>query len=555
MNQDTDPRGETLDYRESSDRRPDIADLLVCVDGPERKELLRELIQLELWWRRHEVPAPSEEEYCRRFADNRLLVTEAFEQFRKRFSAGDNNSRSTGSEATLVDAQSFAPVERPTLPPDSNCDAPERDDRLRYFGDYELLEEIARGGMGVVFKARQIKLNRVVALKMILSGNLAAEEEILRFKTEAEAAANLDHPGIVPIYEIGEHNGQHYFSMGYVEGQSLAKRVKNGPLPPREAAEIVSKVARAVAHAHDKGVIHRDLKPANVMLDANVGPRVTDFGLAKQVESASDLTRTGAVMGTPSYMPPEQAGGKTDDVGPRSDVYSLGAILYCLLTGRPPFQSANPMDTLLQVLRDAPIPPRELTPRIAVELDVICLKCLEKDQDCRYGSATELARDLEAFLNDQSISAKPSGLLRSTWRWYTGRQDSAVLVAGGYLLITGLILTIWNLLGFVFAPIHERLSQRLYDAWLQIIASSLFWTIPSIFLGYYTLRRKPVAVYSGVAFAVASMGLSFGMFFFPDASPVVEHRFDALAGLLLVTSVLGAILYLAAIYSLWRRRG
>ena len=245
---------------------------------------------------------------------------------------------------------------------------------VRYFGDYELLQEIARGGMGVVFKARQVKLNRVVALKMILSGDLAGEEEVQRFKTEAEAAANLDHPGIVPIYEIGEHNGQHYFSMAFVEGQSLASKVKDGPLTPREAAQIVKRVTDSVAYAHMKGVIHRDLKPANVLLDGDGQPKVTDFGLAKQLQSDRDLTRTGAVMGTPSYMPPEQAAGWTDQVGPRSDVYSLGAILYCLLIGRPPFQSANPIDVLLQVREREPVAPRQLDSHIDRDLETICLK-------------------------------------------------------------------------------------------------------------------------------------------------------------------------------------
>ena len=202
-----------------------------------------------------------------------------------------------------------------TLAPGQDVDLP-LGTRVRYFGDYELLEEIARGGMGVVYKARQVKLNRVVALKMILAGQLAGEEDVKRFHAEAEAAANLDHPGIVPIYEVGEYEGQHYFSMGYVEGQSLAAKVANGPLPPREAAELVQQVAEAVQFAHEKGVIHRDLKPANVLLDANGNPRVTDFGLAKRVADDSGLTGTGQILGTPSYMPPEQAASKLPKSAP-----------------------------------------------------------------------------------------------------------------------------------------------------------------------------------------------------------------------------------------------
>ena len=219
-------------------------------------------------------------------------------------------------------------------------------DRIRYFGDYEILREIARGGMGVVFQARQVSLNRTVALKMILAGQLANDTEVKRFYTEAEAAANLDHPGIVPIFEVGQHEGQHYFSMGFVEGQSLSQRLAEGPLPAREAAELIRRVSEAIEYAHRHGVIHRDLKPANILLDRDGNPRVTDFGLAKKIQGDSGLTGSGQIMGTPSYMPPEQAGGKRGEVGPAADVYALGATLYALLTGRPPFQAATAMDTV-----------------------------------------------------------------------------------------------------------------------------------------------------------------------------------------------------------------
>jgi len=274
--------------------------------------------------------------------------------------------------------------EQPTVAPDHSADVASGD-RVRYFGEYELLEEIARGGMGVVFKARQVKLNRIVALKMILSGELAGSQEVQRFKTEAEAAAQLDHPGIVPIFEIGEHQGQHYFSMGFVEGESLQDRIRNGPMDPWEAAKVCAKVGAAISYAHQQGVIHRDLKPANVLLDQNDMPKVTDFGLAKQVESEGDLTRTGVVMGTPGYMPPEQASGDTTSVGPPSDVYSLGAILYCLLTGRPPFQAANTLDTLMQVLEREPISPQDLNPQVPRDLNTITLKCLPNHSSMMLG--------------------------------------------------------------------------------------------------------------------------------------------------------------------------
>ncbi len=287
-------------------------------------------------------------------------------------------------------------------------------DRVRYFGDYEIESELARGGMGVVFQARQVSLNRLVALKMILAGQLANETDVKRFYTEAEAAANLDHPGIVPIYEVGQHEGQHYFSMGFVEGRSLAQRLADGPLPPREAAALMVKVAEAIDYAHSRGVIHRDLKPGNILLDRSGQPRVTDFGLAKKLQSDSGLTGSGQIMGTPSYMPPEQAGGRRGEVGPAADVYALGATLYALVTGRPPFQAASAMDTVLQVIGEEPVPPRRLNASIPRDLETICLKCLQKEPGRRYASAAALADDLRRFLNGEPIRrgrwARPNGL-------------------------------------------------------------------------------------------------------------------------------------------------
>ena len=300
-------------------------------------------------------------------------------------------------------------------------------DQVRYFGDYELLEEIARGGMGVVFKARQVNLNRIVALKMILAGQFAWQEDIQRFYTEAEAAAQLDHSGIVPIFEIGEHRGQHYFSMGYVEGESLAHKLTDGPLPPREAAELVEKICDAMAYAHERGVIHRDLKPANILIDQNGQPKVTDFGLAKRTEADSNLTGTGQILGTPAYMPPEQASGNTD-VEPLADVYSIGAILYCLLTGRPPFQASSTMDTLLQVLKAEPLPPSRLNPSVPIDLETITLKCLSKEPNKRYASAKTLADELERFLEGRPILARPVGQWERVWRWC--RRNRALASTG-----------------------------------------------------------------------------------------------------------------------------
>ncbi len=300
---------------------------------------------------------------------------------------------------------------------------------IRYFGDYQIIREIARGGMGVVFRARQVSLNRTVALKMILAGQLADEDAVRRFYIEAQAAANLDHPRIVPIYEVGEHEGQHYFSMGFVEGQSLSQRLAEGPLPARAAAELIRRVSEAIEYAHQHGVIHRDLKPANILLDQSGNPRVTDFGLAKKVQGDSGLTGSGQIMGTPSYMPPEQAGGKRGEVGPAADVYSLGATLYALLTGRPPFQAATAMDTVIQVISDEPVPPRRLNASIPRDLETICLKCLEKEPGQRYAMAASLEEDLGRFLRGEPILARPVSQAERAWRWCRRNPTVAALAA------------------------------------------------------------------------------------------------------------------------------
>jgi WD40 repeat protein/serine/threonine protein kinase len=325
--------------------------------------------------------------------------------------------------------------------------APPIGTKVRYFGDYELLAEIARGGMGVVFKARQTSLNRIVALKMILAGQLASEADVERFHSEAEAAAQLDHPGIVPIFEVGEHEEQHYFSMGLVEGRSLAQKVSEGPLPPREAAGLTMHVAEAIAYAHAQGVIHRDLKPSNILLDKDAQPRVTDFGLAKRVDADSGLTATGQVLGTPSYMAPEQAGGETEKIGPLSDVYSLGAILYCLLTGRPPFQAASPTETLIQVLQKEPVSPRLLNPKVPRDLETICLKCLEKDAQKRYPSAAQLTDELQRFLNGEPIQARPISTPARAWRWCRRNPSISSLIGIAAMLL--LVVTIVSSLGYV----------------------------------------------------------------------------------------------------------
>ena len=266
------------------------------------------------------------------------------------------------------------------------------------FGEYELYEELARGGMGVVYRARHKKLNRVVALKMILAGNLAGEQEVARFYNEAESAARLQHPNIVPIYDVGQVNSQHYLTMDFVEGRSLAEVLTAGPLTPVQAAEFVQRIAEGIDYAHNQGILHRDLKPQNVLIDAGGQPRVTDFGLAKRLEADSDLTTTGMLLGTPKYMSPEQASAQHDRVGPPSDIHALGVILFELLTGKVPFLGESTAATLISVMEDDAPSPRSINPAIPRDLETICLKCLAKDPEKRYPTSAALATDLELFL-------------------------------------------------------------------------------------------------------------------------------------------------------------
>src|SRR5262245_8407106 len=304
--------------------------------------------------------------------------------------------------------------------------------------------------MGVVYKARQISLQRTVALKMILAGQLASPADVQRFHSEAEAAANLDHAHIVPIHEVGEWNGQHYFSMKLVEGGSLTEYLDRYSHDPRAAVQMLITVARAVHHAHQRGILHRDLKPSNILLDGGPDtplgqrqPHVTDFGLAKRVAGGSAMTQSGAILGTPSYMPPEQALGKKGLTTTASDVYSLGAILYELLTKRPPFRADSPFDTLLQVLEHEPERPRSLNPKTDRDLETICLKCLEKEPRKRYGSAEALADDLQRWLEGEPIKARRTSRWERALKWVKRRPAAAALlvvsVVASVLLVAALV--------------------------------------------------------------------------------------------------------------------
>src|SRR5215472_12836245 len=311
----------------------------------------------------------------------------------------------------------------------------------RAFGPYELLEEVARGGMGIVYRARQTQVNRVVAVKLMAAGQFAAPDFLKRFCTEAEAAASLDHPNIVPIYEVGECEGQPFFSMKFVEGGSLAARISNQEFQTaqHEAAVLVAKLARAAHYAHQRGILHRDIKPGNVLLDAHGEPQLTDFGLAKLVERDSTFTRTMAMLGTPSYMSPEQARGEAKQLTTAVDVYGLGAVFYELLTGQPPFAGGTTMNTVRQVLEKEPRRPSALKPGIDRDLETICLKCLEKDPARRYGSAEALGADLERWQRHEPVEARPpSAAYRLQKAWSRNRLAFSAAIAVVLALVAGL---------------------------------------------------------------------------------------------------------------------
>jgi serine/threonine-protein kinase len=428
----------------------------------------------------------------------------------------------------------------------------------RDFGDYTLREEIGRGGMGVVYRAQQRSLGREVAVKVILRGALASPADVARFRSEAEAAARLEHPGIVPIFEIGEVDGHVYFTMPLVQGETLSELLAQGPLSNRDAARLVRDVARAIQYAHDRGVVHRDLKPANVLVDRDERTHVTDFGLAKRVyeERTTNLTATGAILGTPSYMAPEQAAGGRGEVGPGADVYSLGALLYALLTGRPPFQGPSPVDTVLMVLEQDPVPPRLLNARVDRDLEMIVLRCLQKPQELRYASAGELAGDLQHYLVGEPVSARSgqftqvlARLFREThhatllenwgllWMWHALVLLVICVVTNWfhtqrfawpqmatpvpYLLLWGGGLAIW-------APIFWKLRHRagpvtaverqIAHVWAASVVAVIWLFIVEWLLDMPVLTLSPVlGVISGMVFVVKA-GILSGAFYFQAAA-------------------------------------
>lgn len=366
----------------------------VCTEHPKHAEALR-----EIW--------------------GAIVVTQAVADAARQSTGSATRPHSGPGSASRNAAAANLPVAVPALP----C-------RIE---DYELEEVIGRGGMGVVYRARQISLNRIVAVKMIHESRPTTEENRMRFFAEAEATARLEHPGIVPVFEVAEHQGHPLFSMQYVEGETLAERLKRGPLPQRVAAEYMVQIARAIDYAHGQGILHRDIKPSNVLVDSNDHVRVMDFGLAKFADSADRLTRTGAIIGTPSYMSPEQAAGRSSQLGPQSDVYSLGTVLYHMLVGRPPFFADSPVELALQILEHDPPPARLLEPRIDSDLDMVVQRAIQKPTDLRYASAADFASDLECFLRDEPVTARSGKFAQVASRLFRETHHAAVLENWGLL--------------------------------------------------------------------------------------------------------------------------
>lgn len=405
----------------------------------ERPALLAELLHIDIEWRkRRGEPAPVAE-YLARFPEHETVVRSIYNDVRPLSLTivghdpdGEPLKKPSAAAGAIAEAETFAPVVKGVKQAES----------LPTIPGYEIDGLLGRGGMGVVYSARQVSLGRRVAIKMVLAGELAAPEDCVRFLGEAEAIAKLRHANIVQIFQVGAHEGRPFIALEYVDGGSLRERLQGRPLPPRAAAALIEKLARAVHHAHQQGIVHRDLTPGNILLAADGEPKITDFGLAKQLAGASSLTATGAVLGTPQYMSPEQARGKTKMVGPAADIYALGAVLYEALAGRPPFVGANAMDVIMQVTADEPMPVTRLNHAVPVDLGTICMKCLEKEPAQRYPTAAALAEDLRRFLNGEPIAARRVNELERAWKWARRRPLAAgSLATAATALIAGTVVS------------------------------------------------------------------------------------------------------------------
>jgi serine/threonine-protein kinase len=461
---------------------PRIESYLEQVSGDDAAALLRELVGLEAELRQERGERPDKREYVDRFPSHEAAIEAAF----------------LPVDATAANAETAA------FAPGRVAAAPQFPGKGMRIGDYEVLDEISRGGMGIVFRARHVRLKRVVALKMVLSGPLASPTEVKRFLAEAEAAASLEHEHIVTIHEVGEHLGYPYFTMRLVEGGSLVTHMGRYRDDPKAAARLLAQVARAVDFAHQRKFIHRDLKPGNVLIDDRGTPHVIDFGLAKRMGSESNLTAIGSPVGTPSYMAPEQAGGRPESVTSSVDVHGLGAILYELLTGRPPFRGSTINETIIQVLETEPTAPRRLDPSAPRDLELIALKCLEKRPERRYPSASALADDLERYLRGEPVQAARIGPIGRVARW--GRQNPDLMArligVGGILLFTQIN--------------YSMISNPDWVSHLKVTAVEALWLVLSPLL-WWLERRDHGSERSRAAWVVADVACATGCMAVLDA--------------------------------------
>lgn len=441
-----DPAAKDLVSKWECEPRPRIEDYLGQLTEPDHSRLLRQLLLVEWQLRLRSGESPTGDEYLARFPEHAGVIHEIASHASTKLdhrvgqSSTDSNRpppefvRETPGDLKSPAGDSVSAFRDPNSTVDWNSGrkGTSPDEALPRLPGYEILSVLGRGGMGIVYQARDLQLKRMVALKMIRTVS-ADDDHRLRFRREAEAIARLQHPHVVQVYAVGEHAREPFVVLEFVDGGSLSQRINGTPLPPREAAQIVETLAQAMEAAHERGILHRDLKPANVLLTSEGVLKITDFGLAKNLDDDSGQTQTGDVMGTPSYMSPEQAAGRASEIGPSTDIYALGAILYELLTGRPPFRAATPMETLRQVIDEEPVPPRQLNPSTSRDLETIALKCLNKDRDHRYSSAAALAAELGRHRRGEPILARHTTRMERTWRW--GRRHPAQAAA----LVTSLI--------------------------------------------------------------------------------------------------------------------
>ncbi|PHQ32482.1 serine/threonine-protein kinase [Rhodopirellula bahusiensis] len=423
-----------------------------------------------------------------------------------------NDLKQLWGAVLVTDTAGTAYDEAPVRPdePDTSEDSSTRWRSLRLpttIGDFDLLEEVGRGGMGVVFRARQRSLDREVAIKMILRGRLASDADLQRFMAEAAATASLDHPSIVPVYEVGDIEGRPFFSMQFIEGQTLSQRVASGPMAPREAARMVAQIARAVSVAHQAGILHRDIKPGNILIADDGRPMITDFGLAKQVGAKMDLTRTGMLVGTPAYMSPEQAGGRRGDIGPASDVYSLGCVLYFALTGRAPFVAESPMELVMLVTEQDPTPPRALRPSLDRDLEMITIRCLQKPADLRYPTAEALANDIEAYLADERVDARSGHFNQVLARVFRETHHAAVLEKWGLLWMWhSLVLLVASLMTWQMALVGINERWIYVAVWVIGLSAwaAVFWKLRQR-MGPVTFIERQVAHVWGASLITTAM--------------------------------------------------